>query len=183
VNIPAPKLLGAVLAGGKSTRFGSDKAVAIVDELPLIDHVVMGLFRATDHLVISGRDWRDFDVVMDCDFAGEGPLAGLLAVLRHGAAHGYDAVLTAPCDVLPVPDMAMLGQEAPAVIKGHWLFGYWPVALAGDLAAWLAGQPDRSVRGWLVRCDAQEIPIDDNLYNLNTRDDIVAYEKSLEAHA
>lgn len=176
-------ILGAVLAGGKSTRFGSDKAVAIVDELPLIDHVVMGLFRATDFLVISGRDWRDFEVVPDGDFAGEGPLAGLLAVLRHAAAHGFDAVLTAPCDALPVPNLRLLVGDGPAVIEGHWLLGYWPAALAEELAAWLAGQPDRSVRGWLIRCGAQEVPASEPIYNLNTQGDMIAYEKSLEAHA
>jgi molybdopterin-guanine dinucleotide biosynthesis protein A len=69
-------ILGAVLAGGQSTRFGSDKAVALVDGLPLIDHVVMGMFRATENLVIVGRDWRDFDSIADGAFAGEGPLAG-----------------------------------------------------------------------------------------------------------
>ena len=174
-------ILGAVLAGGTSSRFGSDKAVAIIDGLPLIDHVIMGMFRATDHLVISGRDWRDFEVVPDGDHKGEGPLAGLLSVLRHAQASGFDAVLTAACDALPVPDLAELVGDGPAVIEGHWLFGYWPVDLAGDLSAWLAGQPDRSVRGWLVRCAATEVPTKNPIYNLNTRDDMIAYEQSLEA--
>ena len=174
-------ILGAVLAGGKSSRFGSDKAVAIIDGLPLIDHVIMGMLRATDHLVISGRDWRDFEVVPDGDHKGEGPLAGLLAVLRHAEASGFDAVLTAACDALPVPDLVELVGDGPAVIEGHWLFGYWPVDLAGDLFAWLAGQPDRSVRGWLVRCGAAEVPTENPIYNLNTRDDMIAFEQSLEA--
>lgn len=175
------KLLGAILAGGKSTRFGSDKAVAIVDGLPLIDHVVMGMFANTDHLLIVGRDWRDFDAIPDGDHAGEGPLAGLLAALTHAAANGFDGVLTAACDALPVPDLAALAdQDGPAVIEGHWLFGYWPVDLAGDLAAWLDGQPDRSVRSWLVRCSAQDVPSPAPLFNLNTPGDVAAYEKSLE---
>ncbi len=175
------KILGAVLAGGKSSRFGSDKAVAIVDELPLIDHVIMGMYRATDDLVISGRDWRDFDVVPDGDFAGEGPLAGLLAVLRHAGASGFDGVLTAACDALPVPDLTLLVGDGPAVIEGHWLFGFWPVDLVDDLTAWLAAQPDRSVRAWLARCGATEVPAPCPIYNLNTREDMIAYEKSLEA--
>lgn len=174
------KLLGAILAGGQSTRFGSDKAVAIVDGLPLIDHVVMGMFRATDALVISGRDWRDFEVVPDGEFAGEGPLAGLLAVLRHAVAEGFDGVLTAACDALPVPDLSALAGDSPAVIEGHWLFGYWPVELAGELATWLGGQPDRSVREWLFRCGAVEVPSPGMIYNLNTREDVIAFEKSLE---
>jgi molybdenum cofactor guanylyltransferase len=175
------RLLGAILAGGKSSRFGSDKAVAIIDGLPLIDHVVMGMFRATDHLVICGRDWRDFEALPDGEFPGEGPLAGLLAALRHAAAQGFDGVLTAPCDALPVPDLKALAGDGPAVIEGHWLFGYWPVDLAGELAAWLHGQPDRSVRQWLIRSGAREVASDLQLHNFNTRDDIAAYERALQA--
>lgn len=174
-------VLGAILAGGKSSRFGSDKAVALVDGLPLIDHVVMGMYRHAAQLVISGRDWRDFEVVPDGAFAGEGPLAGLLAVLRHAEAHGFDGVLTAACDALPVPDLSTLIGHGPAVINGHWLFGFWPTALADNLAAWLAEQPDRSVRGWLIRCAAVEMPAPLPIYNLNTRDDMVAYERTLES--
>jgi molybdenum cofactor guanylyltransferase len=170
------KLLGAVLAGGKSSRFGSDKAVAIVDELPLIDHVIMGLFHATDHLVIVGRDWRDFDAISDGDHAGEGPLAGLLAALRHAGSNGFDGVFTAACDALPVPDLLQLVGDTPKVIEGHWLFGYWPVSLANELAAWLDGQAGRSVRGWLAHCGAREIPVPDVIFNLNTREDVAAYE-------
>jgi molybdopterin-guanine dinucleotide biosynthesis protein A len=177
-------LLGAILAGGKSSRFGSDKAVAIVDGLPLIDHVVMGMFRNTDHLLIVGRNWRDFDTVPDGAHAGEGPLAGLLAALTYAAAHGHDGVLTAACDALPVPDLAALAeQDGPAVIEGHWLFGYWPTDLAGELAAWLDGQPDRSVRGWLVRCNAGEVAAPEPIQNLNTREDLAAYEAALRTGA
>ncbi len=177
------KILGAILAGGKSTRFGSDKAAAIVDELPLLDHVVMGMFRATDALVLVGRDWRDFESVADGDHAGEGPLAGLLAALDHAAKGSFDAVFTAPCDALPVPDLRLLVGDRPAVFEGHWLFGYWPVDVLPDLAAWLSGQPDRSVRGWLVRCGAAEIPAPCALYNLNTADDMMMYEHTLESVA
>ncbi len=36
----AVKLLGAVLAGGSSTRFGSDKALALLAGKPLIEHAI-----------------------------------------------------------------------------------------------------------------------------------------------
>jgi molybdopterin-guanine dinucleotide biosynthesis protein A len=172
-------VLGAVLAGGRSTRFGSDKAVALVDGLPLIDHVVMGLYRHAGSIVIAGRNWRDFEAVDDGAFGGGGPLAGLLAALTYGASHGHEAVLTAPCDALPVPDLSLLEGGGPAVFAGHWLFGYWPVELAGELHAWLRGQPDRSVRSWLVRCGAEEVEPPCPLYNLNTVEDLRAYEATL----
>jgi molybdenum cofactor guanylyltransferase len=177
------KLLGAILAGGKSSRFGSDKAIALVGGLTLIDHIVMGMYCSTDDLVIVGRDWRDFDAISDGDFAGEGPLAGLLAALRHGKANGYDAVLTAPCDALPMPDLKALAGDGAGVFEGHWLFGFWPVGLAATLADHLASQPDRSVHLWLDICGARRVQASVPLYNFNTGSDIRAYEATLEQHA
>jgi molybdenum cofactor guanylyltransferase len=176
-------LLGAVIAGGKSSRFGSDKAVALVDGLPLIDHVVVGLYRYAEAIVIAGRDWRDFDVVDDGGYAGQGPLAGLLAALNHAKASGFDAVLSAACDALPVPDLARLKGDSPAVIDGHWLFGFWPVSLAEVLGAYLSDQSDRSVRGWINQCGARLVEAEAELHNLNTKADIMLYEGSLETHA
>jgi molybdenum cofactor guanylyltransferase len=174
------KVLGAVIAGGKSSRFGSDKAVAIVGGLPLIDHVVMGLYRQCEAVVIAGRPWRDFDVVDDRHYAGQGPLAGLLAALDHAKANDFDAVITAPCDALPMPNLAILKGDAPAVIEGHWLFGFWPVELAETLADHLAGQADRSVRGWVAKCGALRIACETALHNLNTKADFMLYEDRLE---
>jgi molybdenum cofactor guanylyltransferase len=175
--------LGAVIAGGRSSRFGGDKAVALVDGLPLIDHVVMGLYRHAEAIVIAGRSWRDFDVVEDGGYAGQGPLAGLFAALGHAEANGFDAVLSAACDALPVPDLGRLTGVGAAVVDGHWLFGFWPVSLAGTLAAYLSRQADRSVRGWINHCAARLVPAEAELYNLNTKADIVIYEAKLKAFA
>jgi molybdenum cofactor guanylyltransferase len=177
------KILGAIIAGGKATRFGGDKAAALVDGLPLIDHVVMGLYRHSEAIVIAGRDWRDFDVVDDGKYAGQGPLVGLLAALKHAQAKGFDAVLSAACDALPVPDLGKLVGDSPAVIEGHWLFGFWPVSLVETLAAYLSGQADRSMRGWIHHCGARCVAPGAELYNLNTPADIVLYEGTLEHHA
>jgi molybdenum cofactor guanylyltransferase len=183
VTLPEIRILGAVIAGGKSSRFGGDKAVALVDDLPLIDHVVMGLYRHAEAIVIAGRDWRDFGVVDDGAYAGQGPLAGLLAALNQAEAEGFDAVLSAACDALPVPDMKQLVGAGPAVIDGHWLFGFWPVALAKTLDAYMAGQADRSVRGWITHCGARFVEAETELYNLNTKADIMLYERTLEQDA
>jgi molybdenum cofactor guanylyltransferase len=177
------KILGAVIAGGKSTRFGGDKAVALVDGLPLIDHVVMGLYRHAEAIVIAGRDWRDFESVSDGAYAGQGPLAGLLAALVHAQAGGFDAVLSAACDALPVPDLKRLVGEGPAVIEGHWLFGFWPVDLRANLDAYMVSQADRSVRGWINHCGARFLEAEADLHNLNTKADIMLYETMLEPHA
>jgi molybdenum cofactor guanylyltransferase len=177
------KLLGAIIAGGQSSRFGSDKSVALVDGLPLLDHVVMGVYRHVKHLVIAGKDWRDFDAVDDGVFAGEGPLAGLYAALRHAEANGFDAVLTAPCDVLPVPNLTALAGDSPANLIGQPLFGFWPVALAPVLEMHLSSQPDRSMRRWIALCGARQVEAATTLYNLNTPAELVLYEQTLEQTA
>ncbi len=177
------KLLGAIIAGGQSSRFGSDKSVAIVDGLPLLDHIVMGVYRHVKHLVIAGKAWRDFDAIDDGAFAGQGPLAGLYAALRHAEADGFDAVLTAPCDVLPIPDLTALVGDAPACLIGQPLFGFWPAALASMLETHLAGQPDRSMRRWIAHCGARQMEAAVSLYNLNTPAELVLYEQTLEQPA
>ena len=48
-----------------------------------------------------------------------------------------------------------------------------------ELHAWLKGQPDRSVRAWLIRCGAEEVEAPCALYNLNTVEDLRAYEAAL----
>ena len=51
------RVLGAILAGGRSSRFGSDKALALIDERPMLDHVSERLAVQCDGLVVIGRDW------------------------------------------------------------------------------------------------------------------------------
>jgi molybdopterin-guanine dinucleotide biosynthesis protein A len=178
VTIDKQHLLGAVIAGGQSRRFGSDKAVAMIDGLPLIDHVVMGLYRHCGAIVIAGRDWRDFDVVSDGDFIGQGPLAGLLGALEEASRRALIAVVTAPCDVLPIPDLTALQGETATTFAGQPLLGFWPVSLAGALRMHLSGQPERSMRGWIATCNARELPSATRLHNFNIPADIAAFEKA-----
>jgi molybdenum cofactor guanylyltransferase len=159
------KILGAIIAGGKSTRFGGDKAAALLNGKALIDHVIDGLAPQCDQIVICGRKWLDYDYLPDRPVSDMGPLGGLCAALHFAADHGYDEVITAGCDVLPVP---ILSAQAPSVVAGHYLFGRWPVQLAGALDLHLSGQNNRSMRHWMAAANAQEIATELPLHNLNT---------------
>jgi molybdopterin-guanine dinucleotide biosynthesis protein A len=167
------KILGAIIAGGQSRRFGSDKGLAMLDGRPLIDHVAEGLRGQTDHLVVCGRDWPGLESVPDNPAPGLGPLGGLCGALAYAEAHGFDAVLTAGCDVLPVPDS--LGRwlgEGPSCVAGQRLLGLWPVRLLPLLEERLATSDDRSIRGWISLCGAEEIQIDTIFHNINTTADL-----------
>lgn len=170
-------VLGAILAGGKSVRFGADKAAALVDGRALIDHVADALAPQVDALVLCGRTWPGLTSIVDRPAPDLGPLGGLCAALHHAADQGFDHVLTAGCDVLPVPaDLrALLAGDGAATVVGQQLFGYWPAALAERLDAHLAAGTDRSIRGWIAACGARAVAIDTPLANLNTPADLDAY--------
>ena len=90
-------ILGAVLAGGQSTRFGSDKALAELDGSTLLTRAVDLLAGWCEHVVVVGReDARTVQVGQAIEAGGGGgprrcarPAAAGLAARRYGAAWGY----------------------------------------------------------------------------------------------
>lgn len=53
-------MLGAIIAGGMSRLFGSDKAMARIDRVALLDHVHAALKAQVDEVVLCGRTWLDW---------------------------------------------------------------------------------------------------------------------------
>lgn len=168
--------LGAIIAGGKATRFGSDKAAAILNGRPLIEHVADGLRKQVDKIIVCGRAWPGMDGVDDVPFADMGPLGGLNAALVYAQQNGFDAVVTAGCDVVPVPELPRNLPDGCAVyIDGHYLFGVWPVALAPVLDRHLRNQDNLSMRSWITLTGAQAIIASDIFHNLNTPLELAQY--------
>lgn len=168
-----------VLAGGLSTRFGSDKAEALFEGRALIDHAVALLAPHVEAVAVVGRDRAGLPRIDDRPAPGLGPLGGIAGALRHAAAAGYQAVLTVPCDT-PLLDPALLAtlaaSQEPAMLRGLPVCGLWPVRLADALEARLASQEDRSIRGWADvigarRLEAPPIP------NVNTPADLEAIRR------
>jgi molybdopterin-guanine dinucleotide biosynthesis protein A len=158
--------LGAIIAGGKATRFGSDKAAASLNGTALIEHVAD----------VCGRAWPGMDWVEDRPFADMGPLGGLNAALHYAQQNGFDAVVTAGCDVVPVAQFPIDGPSERAIyIDGHYLFGVWPVALAPLLDRHLRHQDNLSMRNWIAVSGAQAITSADVFHNLNTPRELAQY--------
>jgi molybdopterin-guanine dinucleotide biosynthesis protein A len=170
------KRLGAIIAGGKATRFGSDKAAALLNGRPLIEHVADGLREQVDRLIVCGRTWPGMEWVDDTPFSDMGPLGGLNAALLYAQQNGFDCVVTAGCDVVPVPEWPRnLHDDRAFYIDGHYLFGLWPVALAPVLDKHLRNQEDLSMRRWIALSGAQAITSADVFHNLNTPLELAQY--------
>lgn len=153
-------VLGAVLAGGASRRFGSDKAMTEWHGKPLVEHVISRLRPQVHTLIVVGRDYAGEVSIPDRPAPGLGPLSGLCAALFAAVRDGYDAVLTSGCDLpeLPLDLREMLGV-GPAVVAGQPLLGLWPATLAGVLDLHLARSEDRSMRGWVALTGARQMDL------------------------
>jgi len=154
------KLLGAVLAGGQSSRYGSDKAMALWQARPLIEHVIAALRPMVDELVICGRSHDCIAGLTDRPAPGMGPLGGLNAALHHAAELGFDAVISAGCDtpLLPAALLERLRTSSePAYVAALPVIGCWPARLAPALDAFMAQDRKHSIKAWGDKIAAEAI--------------------------
>lgn len=90
-----------ILAGGASSRFGSDKARAVLDGQPLIVRIASGFSRVT--VVADAADkYADLGLRTIADrLEGTGPMGGLQAAL-HDLPDRDEWLLLLSCDLLRV---------------------------------------------------------------------------------
>lgn len=162
------RTLGAVLAGGRSSRFGSDKALAMLGGRTLLDHATTALDAHCDAVIVVGRgeiaDWPRPDM---------GPLGGIAGALIHAADRGYDRLLTAPVDCVRLPDdLRALLEPAPAFLKTQPVIGLWPVGSISDLRAILEDGSDLAVRAYARRIGARAVASDFVPPNVNSAADL-----------
>lgn len=167
------RILAALLAGGQSRRFGSDKALYSIDGVTLIEHSIAALQAQSDALVICGRTWHELTSIADIPDQKSGPLAGLNAALQYAKIHDFDGVLAAPLDVYPLPRnlAAMLVGDRPATLTHQHLISWWPVELSDALSSFVAGG-DRAVHKWIMASNARKVADPDGLVNINSLDDL-----------
>lgn len=82
------KKVAVILAGGRSSRFGSDKAAFLWQGRTLLDWAVQNARRAGFQTVVSGRKTDPFPY--------EGPLQALFGIWRD---HRFSKVLLLACDM------------------------------------------------------------------------------------
>ena len=188
------KTAGAVLAGGRSTRMGGDKALAPLAGRPLVAHVAARLAPQVDALFlnVNGDAARfaalHYPIVADAaPDARAGPLAGVAAALRHAQTQGFAWLATAPCDApfLPLDLVARLAAAAGesgaplAVVATATgldpMFALWSTALAAEVEAAVAAG-DGGPRRLIARFGAAQalFAAADAFANLNTPQEFAA---------
>jgi molybdopterin-guanine dinucleotide biosynthesis protein A len=201
-NIP-----GLILAGGLSRRMGTNKALSPLGGKPLLAHVIDHVAPQVSSLVLNAsQSWAeafDLPLVPDTREGHAGPLAGILAGMRHFASTAPDVThfLTVPADSPFFPaDLAqrlaayVTGESAIVIAASSWhvhpVFGLWPIAIADDLEQWLADDNNRRIRSFLARHQTLGVtfpPVEsatssiDPFYNINTPDELATAEAFLKS--
>jgi len=107
----SPHTLGAIIAGGASSRFGTPKALAEVDGRRIIDRVASTLAAAVPTSVLIAND----PVIADAlplesrpdVVTGAGALGGVLTAALWAQETSFDWVLAVACD-MPFIETALL---------------------------------------------------------------------------
>jgi len=194
---------GVILAGGLARRMGGgDKALLEVSGRPLLSHVIDRLGPQVVALALNANgDPARFaafglPVIPDTVEGFVGPLGGILAGMRWGAAQGCSHIATAAADtpffprdlvacladaLSPSEPIAMAATDDPR--RGpyeHPTFALWPVDLAEDLEDGLTRGGLRKVIVWTARHGFARVMFDDRAYpffNVNTPEDLAEAER------
>jgi molybdopterin-guanine dinucleotide biosynthesis protein A len=171
-------ILGAVLAGGQSTRFGSDKALAELGGHTLLERAVAALQVQCDTVVVVGRSTAKVLTLDDFPGPGAGPLGGVAAALNYALEHGHEAVLTCGVDSVGLPsDLIALLSPAPRYLEAQPVVGLWPASAAGAIEEILFGSGKHSMRAFAEAIRAKPVKLYQNPANINTPADLKAAEE------
>ena len=196
------KILGVVLAGGKSQRFGEDKSqVKLYDKL-LIDYILSEIIdQFNEILIVSNnqikfKDSAKISKIKDA-IEGLGPLGGILTAMKWVKDNNkdYQWISSFPSDspfftkneLKVFYNNIDMQKKKLFFIKSkntrHNIFGLWSLDLLDKLELDLQ-RGERKVEVWANTVDAQIIDIDhserDPFFNINTKEDLEKAYKILK---
>ena len=196
------KILGVVLAGGKSQRFGQDKSQVKLNGKILIDYVLSEIideFKET--LIVANKDInfmnsKKISTTKDIK-EGMGPLGGILSAMKWIKQNnkGYTWISTFPSDTPFFTNKELkifykniqIKKNKLFFIKSnetrHNIFGLWSLELIDQLESDLL-KGERKVEDWANSIGVSIINIDhqniDPFFNINTKDDLEKAEDILK---
>lgn len=184
------KIAAVIIAGGRSSRMGREKAFEIVGQQMILERIISKLHPQVQALVINANGLAErfsamgVPVIPDLRRDVGTPLAGLHAALRFAEREGFDAVLTVPSDCPFLPDdlvSRLAGANASAAIaasdeQAHFITGLWRLVLLPQIERVLDQPRLPRLQDWAR--DAGAVNIDwpawpyDPFFNVNTPEDL-----------
>jgi len=195
-------ILGTVLAGGKSQRFGEDKSQVRLEGTLLIDYILSEIKDEFKEILIVSNNKIHFKnsekISMIADFEkGQGPLGGVLSAMKWVKQKNkdYKWISTFPTDT-PFFKREILQKFFKEIkieesrlffIKSnntrHNIFGLWSIDLLGELEEDLK-KGDRKVELWANKVGVKVIDIEfineDPFFNINTKEDLEKAKERLK---
>ncbi len=192
-------ILGVVLAGGKSQRFGQDKSQVKLQDKLLIDFIlneIIGEFNET--LIVANEPisfMKSKNISLTKDFqSGLGPLGGVLTAMKWVKENNrkYKWISTFPSDtpfftkkeLRYFYDNIKINESKLFFIKSketrHNIFGLWSLELIDQLQTDIL-RGERKVEVWANSIGVSTVNIGykepDPFFNINTKEDL---EKAIE---
>ena len=184
-------VLGVVLAGGKSQRFGQDKVEANLGNKTLIEHTLDKIkFKFEDVIIVSQKtNFKDYKIINDCIDGQLGPLVGVLSAMKWIKKNNkpYGWVATFPCDtpffnIKIIDEFIKFSKTNDSLLYfvksnkiRHNIFGLWSLDLIDQLEKDLENGL-RKVEKWANNIGVIAINMsfekEDPFFNINTKEDL-----------
>ena len=195
-------ILGTVLAGGKSQRFGEDKSQVNLANKLLIDHILSEIIDEFNEVLIVSNNsikFNKFEKITKIEDykKGLGPLGGVLSAMKWIKTNKreYQWIATFPVDT-PFFKKEILKDFIQKInleesdlffIKSnntrHNIFGLWSIKLLDKLEKDL-DKGERKVELWAnnigVKIINMEFSNNDPFFNINTKEDLKKAEEILK---
>ena len=197
-------ILGVILAGGKSSRFGSNKADAHLGDKTLLEHIISKVEKNfLEVLIVSNKESikinkKNVFLVKDFIKGQLGPLIGILSAMKWIEQNNkkYKWIATFPCDT-PFFDDSIIEKLKNCSIsndnllfflnsrkKRHNIFGLWSLKLIDILEEDIRSNNFRKVELWADKIGVQKIEVNtegfDKFLNINTLGDLEDAKKNLD---
>ena len=195
-------ILGVVLAGGKSQRFGQDKSEVKLQNKLLIDYILEEIVDEFKEILIIANEQIKFmqsqNISVIKDFkSGVGPLGGVLTAMKWIKKNNkhYQWISTFPSDTPFFTKKELkyfykkieINESKLFFIKSknkrHNIFGLWSVSLIEKLEADIM-KGERKVEIWADSIGVKTVNIDykkpDPFFNINTKEDLDKAVKEIQ---
>jgi len=188
-------ILGVVLAGGQSKRFGQDKSQVQLGGKILIDYILLEILdQFNEILIISNNDIKFLNskkITKIEDYKKDlGPLGGVLTAMKWIKKNNrdYKWISTFPSDtpffkkkylsdfIKNIDDKKSKLFFIKSNDKRHNIFGLWSTELLDRLENDVTNKGERKVEIWANKVGVKTINMEfknnDPFFNINTKEDL-----------